>query len=119
MFRLATLRVFGLCLLAWVLLFGWSCLPLTSDVCRLEPDKCRGLVGAFCKGDNECAAGLFCCREKSNCGGGMCTIACAADPDCPPNMLCEHKMCFYRCAKDEDCARGMRCEHNNTICEYP
>ncbi|MCB9643529.1 MAG: hypothetical protein H6728_10705 [Myxococcales bacterium] len=106
-------------LLAPFLVMWCSCFPLAPDICRLEPEKCHGSPGALCNGDNECAGGLFCCLEKSNCGGGMCTLACEVDTDCPTNMLCEHKKCFFRCESDQDCAPTMRCEHGNTICEYP
>ena len=53
-----------------------------------------------------------------NCGGGMCTIACHGDEDCPEEMSCEHDVCFFLCDGDEDCAEGMSCEHDHTICEW-
>lgn len=93
--------------------------PVSSDLCRLDPQNCMGGAGTRCDDDQQCNFELYCCREKSNCGGGMCTIACHDDLDCPDDMLCEHDKCFYRCADDQDCAPGMSCEHGKTICEYP
>ncbi len=93
--------------------------PLSSDTCRLDPQHCTGGAGTRCDDDRQCHGGLFCCQEKTNCGGGMCTLSCVGDLDCPGDMLCEHDKCFYRCADDRDCAAGMTCEHGKTICEYP
>lgn len=93
-----------------------GCAP--SDGCRYDPVACGGDVGAICTSDAECASG-YCCTERSNCGGGMCTIPCADDLDCPGFMACEHQVCFFRCELDEDCAVGQSCEHGNTICEWP
>jgi hypothetical protein len=91
----------------------------SSDTCRLDPRSCYGGAGTLCRGDYDCNAGLFCCRDRSNCNGGMCTIRCGSDRDCPSDMRCEHSMCFYACAHDTDCAPGMYCEHGHTICEWP
>ena len=44
---------------------------------------------------------------SDNCGGGMCTLRCDRDLDCPEDMLCEHETCFFGCASDEDCADGV------------
>jgi len=91
----------------------------SSDTCRLQPELCSGGAGTLCDRDDDCNADLFCCREKGNCGGGMCTLRCRDGRDCPLDMLCEHEMCFYACETDRDCADGMRCEHGHTVCEYP
>ena len=89
-----------------------------DDECRFDPAHCGGGVGADCARDDDCDDG-YCCTEESNCGGGMCTIACARDADCPSFMACEHDICFFRCDVDEDCASGQSCEHGNTVCEWP
>ena len=68
--------------------------------------------------DFDCNAQLICCTDDKNCGGGMCTLECDNDSDCPSDMLCEHDVCFYMCDSDADCAPEMSCEHGNTICEY-
>ncbi len=91
---------------------------LSSEKCRFEPDRCDGGAGATCRDDRDCANPLFCCEDSGNCGGGMCTIECRGDRDCPIDMLCEHDLCFYACDGDRDCAPEMSCEHGNTVCEY-
>jgi len=101
-----------------LLLWGCGDGGLASNTCRLRPDLCSGGAGSFCDRDDDCALSLFCCTEKANCGGGMCTAQCDGDRDCPASMLCEHNMCFYACESDRDCAEDMSCEHGNTVCEY-
>ena len=91
---------------------------VSNDTCRLRPEDCRGAAGTLCDSDNDCSPGLECCDDDKNCGGGMCTLPCDDDLDCPSDMLCEHDVCFYMCESDEDCAPTMSCEHGNTICEY-
>lgn len=93
-----------------------GCSP--GDGCRFQPESCGGDVGANCAVDRDCADG-YCCTESANCGGGMCTIACNDDLDCPGFMGCEHHVCFFLCDVDEDCAVGQSCEHGNTVCEWP
>jgi len=92
---------------------------ISGPQCRFEPRECDGRAGALCSDDRDCRAPLHCCTEDGNCGGGMCTLECRDDRDCPSDMLCEHDVCFYACDRDEDCAAGMSCEHGNTICEWP
>jgi len=89
-----------------------------GDACRFDPEVCVGAHGALCRVDEDCGGGLFCCTERANCGGGMCTASCKNDRDCPGDMLCEHDKCFYACDSDRDCAEEMSCEHGNTVCEY-
>jgi hypothetical protein len=84
-------------------------------LCRFDP-SCAGGIGGLCDSDRDCADG-FCCTTD-NCGGGMCTVACSHDEDCPDEMACEHEVCFFVCGSDEDCAEAMSCEHGNTICEW-
>ena len=91
---------------------------VSSELCRFDPVSCPGASGALCRRDVDCQPGLFCCTEDSNCGGGMCTLQCKDDLECPPDMACEHSKCFYRCDSDIDCAEGMSCEHAHTVCEW-
>ncbi len=97
---------------------SFGCDSGPAQGCRHNPLFCGGDVGADCLDDGDCADG-FCCTEESNCGGGMCTLACDDDLDCPSFMACEHDMCFFRCESDLDCAEGQGCEHGDTICEWP
>lgn len=91
--------------------------PAGED-CRFEPANCGGDLGALCVNDSDCWD-AYCCTEQSNCGGGMCTLPCDRNDDCPSFMACEHHVCFFRCSDDADCAAGQSCEHDNTICEWP
>lgn len=92
--------------------------PMGGSACRFDPRYCGGGLGASCRGDVECFGGGFCCRDK-HCGGGMCTLSCNADVQCPPDMGCEHNVCMFVCRSDLDCAIGQRCEHGHTVCEWP
>jgi hypothetical protein len=87
------------------------------DECRFEPGLCAGGLGGLCGGNQDCAVG-FCCRNPKECGGGMCTLSCRNDLDCPVEMACEHGMCFYSCRSDLDCAAGQHCGHGHTVCEW-
>lgn len=88
-----------------------------SEVCRFEPENCRGgRAGAFCNSDRDCKG--ICCKDETNCAGGMCTYSCKHDRDCPADMRCEHDVCFFACDSDDDCAIGQKCEHGNTVCEW-
>jgi len=90
-----------------------------SSGCRFDPDLCAGGPGAECRADVDCEVGYECCTERSNCGGGMCTLSCRVDLDCPPDMACQHDKCFFLCRSDLDCAVGQSCEHDHTVCEWP
>jgi hypothetical protein len=89
-----------------------------SEDCRFAPDLCGGDLGALCVDDYDCGDG-HCCTEEANCAGGMCSLPCDNDGDCPSFMACEHHTCFFRCDHDDDCAEGQSCEHGETICEWP
>ena len=105
--------------IAAFLVTGWAIgCAADPDFCRFEPGDCSGGIGGFCEHDDDCQDG-HCCREDSNCGGGMCTYRCDGDHQCPPDMRCEHGLCFFACASDADCATGMSCEHGDTVCEWP
>ncbi len=87
-----------------------------DNPCRLDPRCGAGDIGAYCNDDRDCAS-AFCC-DSGNCDGGMCTLPCDGDRDCPIDMLCEHSTCFFVCDRDADCANGQECEHGNTVCEW-
>jgi hypothetical protein len=103
----------GLCISAVV-----SCGGDDPADCRFDPRNCDGdFIGAYCRFHDECETG-YCCND-SHCGGGMCTVPCHGDGDCPVDMGCEHDKCFFRCQSAADCAAGQSCEHKNTVCEWP
>lgn len=77
--------------------------------------QCDDEVGGSCRSDRDC---LDTCCDERHCGrGGMCTVSCRRDDDCPVDMLCEHDVCLFACDSDRDCAIGFRCEHGNRVCE--
>ncbi|MDH5493182.1 MAG: hypothetical protein OEY14_14600 [Myxococcales bacterium] len=112
------LRILVPMLLASAVVLALGCSSDPSGDCRLDPGACGGDVGSFCSTDADCDHG-YCCTDTANCAGGMCSIPCRVDPDCPEFMACQHDSCFFRCARDADCAPGQTCEHGNTICEWP
>lgn len=91
--------------------------PYSFGDCRYYPGRCVGGLGALCSANSDCAVG-FCCREPKQCGGGMCTLACRNDLNCPIDMACEHEKCFFVCNSDLDCAIDQHCGHGHTICEW-
>ncbi len=114
--RLATLAsLFSIPLLVGLL--AGACAPAPgSGPCRLDPLCGGGGIGAFCDRHADCVDG-YCC-DSDHCDGGMCSLPCDSDVDCPVNMLCEHDTCFYICDSDRDCAAGQECKHGNTVCEW-
>lgn len=45
--------------------------------------------------------------------GGMCTILCDDDADCPLDTACiqkEHGVCLLECQRDRDCPGGYECD---------
>ena len=91
--------------------------PYYYEDCRYDPGLCAGGLGALCGANVDCAVGT-CCREPKECGGGMCTLTCRNDAQCPIDMACEHGKCFFSCNSDLDCARGQHCAHGHTVCEW-
>ena len=98
-----------------------ACTPAPSERCRFDPTACGGNVGGACHTDDDCFHGQ-CCTDGANCAGGMCTLPCSVDTECPDFMACEHNICFFACDADTDCATGQTCEHhdgNRGVCEWP
>jgi hypothetical protein len=72
------------------------------------------IVGAACTADNQCSQ--QCLDNERHFPGGMCTIACSSDADCPSGSACideEGGVCIVTCSVDADCAgfgRGFACD---------
>ena len=89
------------------------------------------LVGAACAADGECRQ--QCLINDRHFPGGMCTLACASDADCPGGSACiaeEGGVCVVACRSDADCAafgRGFACDQESrqggggevSICRVP
>ena len=72
------------------------------------------LVGAACTADTQCSQ--QCLDNERHFPGGMCTISCSTDGDCPSGSVCideEGGVCVVTCNVDADCAgfgRGFACD---------
>jgi hypothetical protein len=87
-------------------------------------------VGAACTVDTQCAE--QCLVNDRHFPGGVCTVACAGDADCPGGSACiaeEGGVCVATCRSDADCAgfgRGFACDEEGrpdgseaAICRVP
>lgn len=90
---------------------GLSFLASCGDV-TAGPDSAA--VGAACTADTQCRQ--RCLVDDRHFPGGMCTLACANDGDCPSGSACiaeEGGVCVATCRSDADCAafgRGFACD---------
>jgi hypothetical protein len=88
------------------------------------------IVGAACTADSQC--GEQCLDNERHFPGGMCTVACRTDADCPSGSVCideEGGVCIVTCRVDADCAafgRGFACDEEGrpsggeaSICRVP
>ena len=74
--------------------------------CGDDDDEFAGArtVGAACISDSQCA---FRCARGSHYPGGMCTVPCRDDFDCPSGTACvddEGGICAFVCDFDDRCA---------------
>ena len=72
------------------------------------------LVGGACISDRDCQA--TCISNSSHYPGGMCTVPCDTDLDCPPDTMCvddSDGVCAVWCLDYRDCedfGRGYTCD---------
>lgn len=67
-------------------------------------------VGAACEMHADC---LERCVEGKDFPGGLCTVACDDDRDCPGGTACVDKkdgICVPACERDRDCQGGYKCK---------
>ncbi len=67
-------------------------------------------VGGGCFDNDGCEE---ICMTGSDWPGGMCTLQCDDDTDCPDLSYCiafERGICLMDCIEDEDCPIGYRCD---------
>jgi len=75
------------------------------------------LVGASCATDRDCAH--RCLRDNAHYPGGMCTVSCQRDADCPAGTSCVKDsggICAVSCRASADCAsfgRGYVCDERD------
>src|SRR5262245_9543481 len=103
----ATLRAFlSVSLISISISFLVSCGDITAGPSSTS-------VGAACTADNQCQQ--QCLVDDSRFPGGMCTVPCQRDADCPGGSACiAHNggVCVVTCHGDADCAafgRGFAC----------
>lgn len=67
-------------------------------------------VGGDCSDDEDCEQT---CLTGDDWPGGMCTLSCDDDADCPDYSYCietERGVCLMDCYEDDDCPAGYECE---------
>ena len=70
------------------------------------------VVGGPCDAESACASGSE-CITGGDFPGGMCTVSCSADADCPEGTYCisnEGGICMLPCDSKADCREGFQCE---------
>lgn len=69
------------------------------------------VVGGPCSGGSGCAGGSS-CLEASMYPGGMCTLDCETQADCPGGTACVQESggtCLLACSSAGDCREGYDC----------
>lgn len=95
-----TQAVFSWCVLLFLALLVAGCGP---------NDR---VAGGECDRDRDCASGSI-CATGGDFPGGMCTLECDRNSDCPNEMSCideEGGVCLFWCDSDRDCFGGYECE---------
>jgi hypothetical protein len=94
---------------------GLTALVLLLIGCRGdEVGPSGGIVGGACASDRDCAH--RCLSDNSHYPGGMCTLSCSRDADCPSGTSCVDDaggICAINCVSDGDCrpfGRDYRCD---------
>lgn len=71
---------------------------------------CGDDIGAECSQHADCDER---CVTGGDFPGGMCTLSCDGDPDCPSGTSCvaeEDGICLLQCEADRDCPGGYECD---------
>jgi len=81
------------------------CFALIATVALcLTAFACAPEVAAGCSSDSDCA--VRCERDERNFPGGLCTMTCNKNEDCPMGTLCidkEDGLCMLECSSMEQC----------------
>ena len=89
-----------------MLLKKWKVmLALAVALAACEAEKVDATMGARCVERSDCAD--RCLAPSAVYPGGMCTLSCASDDECPSDAACLVPMggiCLYTCRDDGDCS---------------
>ncbi len=88
-----------------ILLVGLSLLAGCGDDPVGENSR---VVGGPCEGHSDCEE-----RCLVSFPGGMCTLTCESDGDCPGGSACvdvQDGVCLMECQEDRDCPGGYECD---------
>lgn len=106
-------------------------LILMLAACGGAASSTSKVVGGACATDRDCDHR---CITSDTFGGGMCTVSCTTDNDCPTGSAClasshDGPFCAVTCSIDSDCSnfgRGWVCKSqshqsggNISICRLP
>jgi hypothetical protein len=75
------------------------------------------VVGGSCTASGGCAGGSE-CLIASMYPGGMCTVDCETQADCPSGSVCVQESggtCLLACSSSSDCRDGYGCEDKSTV----
>lgn len=96
-----------------ILVFGLACLAACgNDAVGTEGD----VVGGACT-DGDCAGGSVCLIDTMH-PGGMCSVECTSNADCPSGSACAQEgggRCLLACDNADDCRDGYGCNEKSTL----
>lgn len=75
------------------------------------------VVGGSCTASGGCAGGSSCLTDSMY-PGGMCTVDCDTQADCPGGSVCVQESggtCLLACRSAGDCRDGYGCEDKSTV----
>lgn len=87
-------------------------LLIGSVACGDNVGPLGDIVGGPCVLHQDCAPGSVCLTDKEF-PGGMCSIYCGSNNDCPAGAMCiEMKggICLSSCTTYQDCRAGYECK---------
>ena len=98
----------------WMLV-GGAALLLLSSGCSEDVGEDSRTVGGMCTSNSDCRDR---CLTGSDWPGGMCTVSCRDDYDCPSGSACidkERGVCLMECRGDDECPGGYECDDEDRL----
>jgi hypothetical protein len=104
--------------LGWGLVAVWFALALAVAGCGNDAvGKNGNVVGGSCSASGGCAGGSVCLTDTMY-PGGMCSIVCQQQSDCPNHTVCVQEgggRCLLACSSASDCRSGYACQDKSTL----